>query len=95
MGEIAEAMLEGDLCEGCGVYIDDDARGFPRYCSRECAEGRGVLFVAPDDQRGEPRPPGQGLSKKAIKRRRKREAAALAQANIEAALAAQTLEQTP
>lgn len=44
MGEIAEMMLDGTLCEACGVYIDDDdvAPGFPRYCSDECAAGRGV-----------------------------------------------------
>lgn len=43
MGEIADAMLEGDLCEGCGCYLDDEGgSGFPRYCSEECARGRGA-----------------------------------------------------
>ena len=43
MGEIAEMMLDGTLCEGCGVYLDDDgADGFPRYCSEECARDRGA-----------------------------------------------------
>ncbi len=33
MGEIADMMLDGTLCECCGVYIDyGDADGFPRYC---------------------------------------------------------------
>ena len=41
MGEIADMMLDGTLCEGCGDYIGD-AEGFPRYCSTECAEGRGM-----------------------------------------------------
>lgn len=41
MGEIAEMMLDGTLCEGCGEYIGSDA-GYPQYCSPECAEGRGL-----------------------------------------------------
>lgn len=32
MGEIAEMMLDGTLCEGCGVFLDGDADGFPRRC---------------------------------------------------------------
>lgn len=36
MGEIADMMLEGDLCAGCGVALDGDGEGFPRYCSKEC-----------------------------------------------------------
>lgn len=32
MGEIAEMMLDGTLCEGCGVYLGSDS-GFPTYCS--------------------------------------------------------------
>lgn len=42
MGEIAEAMLDGTLCEGCGVYIGDDGDGIPGYCSDECAKSRGA-----------------------------------------------------
>ncbi len=41
MGEIAEMMLDGTLCEGCGEYIGSDA-GYPQYCSDECAAGRGM-----------------------------------------------------
>lgn len=37
MGEIAEMMLDGTLCEACGEYIGG-ARGFPRYCSTACEE---------------------------------------------------------
>lgn len=33
MGEIADMMLDGTLCEGCGVYLDDSGDGFPRRCS--------------------------------------------------------------
>lgn len=31
MGEIAEMMLDGTLCEGCGVYIGQN-NGIPGYC---------------------------------------------------------------
>lgn len=42
MGEIAEMHLDGTLCEMCGVYLDGESPGYPRYCSKECAEDRGV-----------------------------------------------------
>ena len=32
MGEIADMMLDGTLCEQCGEFIDDDG-GFPRLCA--------------------------------------------------------------
>jgi Zn finger protein HypA/HybF involved in hydrogenase expression len=32
MGEIAEMMLEGTLCEGCGVFMGDAGPGHPRRC---------------------------------------------------------------
>jgi hypothetical protein len=32
MGNIAEMMLMGILCERCGVYMDDDIPGYPRLC---------------------------------------------------------------
>lgn len=33
MGDIAERVLEGILCEGCGIYIDDgEEPGYPRKC---------------------------------------------------------------
>jgi Zn finger protein HypA/HybF involved in hydrogenase expression len=35
MGEIAEMMLDGTLCEGCGVHLGGSANGFPRRC-RDC-----------------------------------------------------------
>ena len=48
MGEIAEMMLEGLLCEGCGDFIDEDGdEGIPRYCSPECAAGRGMKYTPP------------------------------------------------
>ena len=35
MGEIAEMMLDGTLCEECGVYIAGEGYGVPRRC-RDC-----------------------------------------------------------
>jgi hypothetical protein len=33
MGEITEMVLDGILCESCGVYIDDgEIPGHPRRC---------------------------------------------------------------
>jgi tRNA(Ile2) C34 agmatinyltransferase TiaS len=26
-------MLDGTLCEGCGVYMDSDGEGYPRKCN--------------------------------------------------------------
>lgn len=42
MGEIAEAMINGDFCEGCGMVLSGEGMGFPRYCSKECADDRGA-----------------------------------------------------
>ena len=36
MGEIADMMMEGTLCAGCGVYIGCDDMGTPMYCDAEC-----------------------------------------------------------
>jgi hypothetical protein len=33
MGEIADMVIEGILCEGCGVYMDDEYYDAPRKCS--------------------------------------------------------------
>ena len=33
MGEIAEMMLDGTFCEGCGEVMDDhESPGYPRRC---------------------------------------------------------------
>ena len=51
MGEIAEMMLDGTLCEGCGEYIDDEGGdGIPRYCSPQCAAGRGMTYQPPESR---------------------------------------------
>jgi hypothetical protein len=41
MGDITEMILEGVLCEQCGVLIDGNISGYPRTCgdcSEECEE---------------------------------------------------------
>lgn len=38
MGEITEMMLEGILCQECGVYMDDDD-DFPHSCE-DCKEAQ-------------------------------------------------------
>ncbi len=44
MGEIADAMLDGQLCEMCGVPFCESGEceemGIPMYCSEECAKDR-------------------------------------------------------
>jgi endogenous inhibitor of DNA gyrase (YacG/DUF329 family) len=42
MGEIADMMLDGTLCECCGAYIGR-SQGFPGYCSKQCAQDRGAI----------------------------------------------------
>ena len=44
MGEIADMMIGGIMCEMCGTYLECDEcedMGIPAYCSLECAENRG------------------------------------------------------
>lgn len=33
MGEITEMMLEGVLCAGCGVFLDEEGNCCPTYCA--------------------------------------------------------------
>jgi hypothetical protein len=40
MGDIAEMILEGLLCQVCGAYIEEgEAEGYPRSCSDCETEG--------------------------------------------------------
>ena len=43
MGEIAEAMISGAMCEGCGeaLVCDCSDMGIPMYCSVQCSKDRG------------------------------------------------------
>jgi len=34
MGEVAEMMLDGTLCEGCGELINLNPPGYPCYCAQ-------------------------------------------------------------
>lgn len=43
MGDIANMMLDGTLCEACGEYMGSDS-GYPNYCSEECARDRGMTL---------------------------------------------------
>lgn len=36
MGDVAEMMLDGTLCGGCGAFLDGKSPGYVRYCSRSC-----------------------------------------------------------
>jgi len=44
MGEIADAMISGEMCEGCGEWLCEECAdmGIPMYCSEECADNRGA-----------------------------------------------------
>lgn len=46
MGEIAEMMLDGTLCEGCGGYMPGRSAGVPRRC-RDCKRGDRALQAHP------------------------------------------------
>jgi hypothetical protein len=32
MGEIADDIIDGNCCETCGEYFEDEGDGFPRQC---------------------------------------------------------------
>jgi hypothetical protein len=69
MGEIAEMMLSGIMCEGCGVFFDDmDEPGHPRRCTgcrREERQG--------ERPRSKPAPTPEQKASRAARRRRKRQ----------------------
>ena len=44
MGEIADMMIDGTLCEGCGVYLDDGPSGYPRRCA-DCEESERIADI--------------------------------------------------
>jgi tRNA(Ile2) C34 agmatinyltransferase TiaS len=33
MGDIADLMLNGDICDQCGVELEGEGMGFPRRCT--------------------------------------------------------------
>lgn len=42
MGEIAEMMMDGTLCEGCGVYLNGESYGLARRCGH-CKRSQNYL----------------------------------------------------
>lgn len=54
MGEIADSLLNGECCEGCGEYLGGGT-GLPQYCSTTCARNRGAdeSQVADDTTEGD------------------------------------------
>jgi len=48
MGEIADMMLDGTLCQGCGVFLHDggDGPGYPSYCDG-CAADENLTAPKP------------------------------------------------
>lgn len=50
MGEIAEMMVNGEMCEGCGEWLlnedmETENVGYPQYCSEYCAKNRGATWT--------------------------------------------------
>lgn len=41
MGDIADMILEGQMCQGCGVILGDGG-GYPEYCA-SCSDEVGDL----------------------------------------------------
>jgi len=61
VGEVAEMMLDGTLCQCCGVYIGDQSTGgFPEYC-RSCARD---AEKARQDKGSRPKQPTTGKVQK-------------------------------
>lgn len=42
MGEVAEMILNGILCEQCGCFISCEEVGYPRLCE-DCEENMGYF----------------------------------------------------
>lgn len=52
MGEVADMMLDGTLCECCGQLLigpGKEPAGYPQYCSKECAEANGAEWTGLGD----------------------------------------------
>jgi Zn finger protein HypA/HybF involved in hydrogenase expression len=39
MGEYADMILDGTMCQGCGVFLNDEPPGYPCDCT-DCARDR-------------------------------------------------------
>lgn len=47
MGEVAEMMMDGTLCQVCGVFIDDEPPGYPVTCGACKFENRMIRQTTP------------------------------------------------
>ena len=56
MGEYADMMLDGTMCEGCGVYLGP-AVGYPRYCPSCAKDLPGDHFQSPKYKTRQQTPP--------------------------------------
>ena len=74
MGEIAEMMLEGTLCQTCGEFMDDnDANGYPRSCGGCVAVGHAPVVEIPPHSPAElKRREAAGKERRRLKNRAKR-----------------------
>lgn len=52
MGEVAEMMMDGTLCEGCGVFLNAVAPGYPCYC-KGCKRDRSADAVKDSQAKAE------------------------------------------
>lgn len=68
MGEHADMMLDGTVCEHCGGYLDGETPGHPRYCSTQCRIDAGAAGDAVIVRQGfKPMPYRQYRKRKLVK----------------------------
>jgi len=44
MGEIADMMLDGTLCQSCGMFLNDEPTGHPCTCN-DCGTSKRIYAV--------------------------------------------------
>jgi len=80
MGEIADMMIDGEMCQMCGCFIDDGPLGYPGYCSEACKQEHlgdgGPDLLAPVNKPKDPKTVNCPEFPRCERRFRTREAAA-------------------
>lgn len=71
MGEIAEAMIEGECCQTCGEFFDDEAPGHPRSCAGCGGGGESMDGYLEECRNAGMMPPGDGSGKRRRRKRRR------------------------